>query len=110
MLRAANLSAILDFASVPLMQGIYELAAAGVIPGGTRNNHAYTKPYVEYGPSITEMQQLILNDAQTSGGLLIALNKINAARMVEFLREQGVFAVGIGWLIKKQAGFYIKVQ
>ncbi len=66
MMKASGQCAVLDFDHIPLMAGVYDLAAAGVIPGGTRKNYAYSQYVVRYGEKLTEIQQLILNDAQTS--------------------------------------------
>jgi len=50
---------------------VLDLAGADVVPSGTRRNHAYLQPFVDWG-ELTEPEQLVLADAQTSGGLLIA--------------------------------------
>jgi len=59
----------LDAAAVPLLEGVLELADEGVVPGGTERNHAYVRPHVDWG-ALAEPEQLVLADAQTSGGLL----------------------------------------
>jgi selenide,water dikinase len=71
MLRASGLAARVDASAVPLLPGVLDLARAGVVPGGTRRNHAFVRPEVAWG-DLTEPEQLVLADAQTSGGLLIA--------------------------------------
>ena len=57
--------------AVPLIPGVLELACAGVVPGGTQRNHAFVGPSTAWG-ELTRPEQLLLADAQTSGGLLIA--------------------------------------
>ena len=47
MMKAVDLTAELHFKDIPVLDSVYDLAAAGVIPGGSRNNHAYTQPFVE---------------------------------------------------------------
>lgn len=110
MMKAANLCAVLDADAIPTLPGVYDLAAASVIPGGSRNNHAYTKPYVEYAKEMTEVQQLILNDAQTSGGLLMAVEKSSVSSIINFLTNEGIFASKIGEIMEKKENFYIIVK
>jgi selenide,water dikinase len=71
MLHASGVSAVLDASSVELLPGVVDLAQEGVIPGGTRRNHEFVSPWITWG-ELDEIEQLILADAQTSGGLLIA--------------------------------------
>ncbi len=59
-------------ADVPLLPGAWELAERGVVPGGTQRNLAAVGGLVDFG-DIDSTRQLLLADAQTSGGLLIAL-------------------------------------
>ncbi len=110
MMKAAGHTAVLDFASIPIMEGVYDLAAAGIIPGGSRNNHAYTQPFVQYAERLTEIQQVIINDAQTSGGLLIAIDHTSAEQMKAYLIGENILAVEIGSVIEKQDETYISVQ
>ena len=58
---------------VPLLPRVRELALQGAIPSGTKRNLASVAHAVTFDPSLAEVDQLILADAQTSGGLLIAL-------------------------------------
>ncbi|MGH9392034.1 MAG: selenide, water dikinase SelD, partial [Vicinamibacteria bacterium] len=53
--------------------GVRELAAKGIFPGGTRANLEYYGKRVSWGSQVEETQRIILADAQTSGGLLIAI-------------------------------------
>ena len=59
-------------ADVPVLPGVEELAAADLFPGGTRRNHAAFRDAVDWGGA-SEVDQLLLSDAQTSGGLLVAI-------------------------------------
>jgi selenide, water dikinase len=71
MLQASGVGARIDASAVPVLDGVLELAQRDVVPGGTKRNHAYVAPHVEWG-SLTPPEQMVLADAQTSGGLLIA--------------------------------------
>jgi len=73
MMNGSRTTAVLHADKVPMLAGVADLAASGVIPGGTENNFAYTEPHVEYSRGISRATKLILNDAQTSGGLLISV-------------------------------------
>jgi selenide,water dikinase len=71
MLHASGVAAVVDAGAVDILPGVVDLARDGVIPGGTRRNHEFVTPWVTWG-ELDEVEQLILADAQTSGGLLIA--------------------------------------
>jgi selenide,water dikinase len=71
MLLASGVSATIDASMVPVLDGVLGLAQGDVVPGGTKRNHAYVSPLVDWGV-LSESEQLVLADAQTSGGLLIA--------------------------------------
>ena len=71
MLAASGVSAELDAAAVELLPGVLELAEQRVVPGGTERNHGFVDPWVAWG-DLPLAEQLVLADAQTSGGLLIA--------------------------------------
>jgi selenide,water dikinase len=71
MLLASGVAARIDADAVPLIPGVLELARADVVPGGTQRNHAFVNPATDWG-NLTRPEQLLLADAQTSGGLLIA--------------------------------------
>jgi selenide, water dikinase len=69
--RASGVSAVLDHAAVPLIEGTRAAARAGHIPGGTRRNLHWVLPHTDTG-AVGEEDLLLLADAQTSGGLLVA--------------------------------------
>jgi selenide, water dikinase len=69
--RASGLSAVLDPAAVPLIEGTRDAAAAGYMPGGSRRNLDWVLPHTDPGRA-SEQDLLLLADAQTSGGLLVA--------------------------------------
>jgi len=74
---------------VPVIDQALNLAAAGIIPGGTYNNLEYTaKDVIFRGQGRT--MKLLLCDAQTSGGLLIAISKKDASSYLERLADSGI--------------------
>jgi selenide,water dikinase len=82
------LGARLELARVPLFDHVAELAAADVCPGGSKRNLAYAAPNVTF--SIAPHMQLVLADAQTSGGLLIAVARDRADALDAALARHGV--------------------
>jgi selenide,water dikinase len=75
----ANLKggADIELKSIPFMDGVRQLAENDLFPSGSRRNHAAYRDAVEWG-GIAEIDQMMLCDAQTSGGLLIAIPPANA--------------------------------
>ncbi len=72
----ANLAggADIDLRAVPFMEGVRDLAERDLFPDGSRRNLAAYRDQVDWG-GISELDQLMLCDAQTSGGLLVAIPK-----------------------------------
>jgi len=93
MLAASHVAATVDASAAELLPGVLELARTGVVAGGTQRNHASLAPDVQWG-ALTLPEQLVLADAQTSGGLLIAAT--DADRMSEALEAEGIAARRIG--------------
>ena len=69
--RASGVTAVIDSTAVPYLDGAREALAAGYVSGGTRRNLDWVRPHVDL-TGISEGEALLLADAQTSGGLLIA--------------------------------------
>ena len=90
MMKGSGLSAEIDSSAIPFLPGAVELATSGIIPGGTRDNRDYTNPFAKYADGISEVRQLLLNDAQTSGGLLIAVVVNKAEELLRRLDDSGV--------------------
>jgi hypothetical protein len=72
----------IDLRSIPLMDGVRALAERDLFSGGSRRNHAAYKDQVDWGGS-SELDQMILCDAQTSGGLLVAIPFVQACAQNE---------------------------
>ncbi|GAA4857614.1 selenide, water dikinase SelD [Actinomycetospora straminea] len=70
MARASGVTAVIDSAAVPFLDGAREAAAAGNVPGGSRRNLDWVRPHARI--DVDETTALLLADAQTSGGLLLA--------------------------------------
>jgi selenide, water dikinase len=68
--RASGVDAEIDAAAVPYLEGVRAALAEGFVPGGSRRNLEWVHPHLESGVDDDEL--LLLADAQTSGGLLVA--------------------------------------
>ena len=69
--RASGVTAVLDHRAVPLIEGAAEAVRDGFVPGGTRRNLDWVTPHADFGDVPADVL-LLLADAQTSGGLVIA--------------------------------------
>ncbi len=106
MVQAGPVAARIYASAVPVQAGVRELAARGIVPGGTRRNAAAASAITRYDERIDATDRLILADAQTSGGLLIAIAPERAAALREALEaagtlaaaEVGQFIPGDGWI------------
>ncbi|WP_448073382.1 selenide, water dikinase SelD [Georgenia yuyongxinii] len=70
LVRASGLTAVVEAAAVPYLDGARQALADGYVPGGSRRNLDWVRPHLR--SSVSEDELLLLADAQTSGGLLVA--------------------------------------
>lgn len=89
---------------VPVLARAKELAKQDVIPGGTRKNRKWLADDIDYADDISEIDQLILCDAVTSGGLLISVPEAEANDLQRQLQENGVQSAIIGNVTSENAG------
>jgi selenide,water dikinase len=85
----------IDLDAVPLMEGLRDLANRDLFSGGSRRNHAAFRDQVDWGDT-SEVDQLILCDAQTSGGLLVAIPPQSAGRFESAFGASPYAAARIG--------------
>lgn len=91
--------------SVPLISGTRELAERGAVPGGSLSNQKYIQTRLTRGVGISELTELILCDAQTSGGILMAVKKNAVESVLHSLHRQGIeSAAEIGCVVEGAAG------
>jgi len=107
MARGAGLTLRIDLAAVPLMNGLRDLAADGMVPAGCYRNRDHYLPLLT-GDRRDSDALLPLFDPQTSGGLLITLAPEDAGHFMTFAEERGIFARRIGEVLPLQA-FSIEV-
>jgi selenide, water dikinase len=104
LLTASGVAGEVDAAAVPVIDGVRDLVAAGMVAGGTQRNHAFVNDVVDWG-ALPEDEQLLLADAQTSGGLLIAVAESRAPALVAALERHGApIAAVIGRTVAGEAG------
>jgi selenide,water dikinase len=84
MVEASGCGAEVFAESVPLLGGARRYAAEGEVPGGTRDNEKHFEKRIEFEASIDEVGRTLLFDAQTSGGLLLAVPE---ERLAGFLTQ-----------------------
>ncbi|HET6923460.1 MAG TPA: selenide, water dikinase SelD, partial [Anaeromyxobacteraceae bacterium] len=83
-------------AAVPVLEGARDLAARGVVPGGSKANLEWVLPHVRFSEAVDAAWRQVLADAQTNGGLLAAVDPERTPRVLALLREVGVQAAHVG--------------
>jgi selenide,water dikinase len=102
MMDASKTTAEVSIAHVPLLSEARRLVAEGVAPGGSRNNARHLRTRAEVAEGVSDDDFLLVCDAQTSGGLLVALPAEQAEAYAARCRERGAPAGAvIGRVIEK---------
>jgi selenide,water dikinase len=96
MLRASRLSAQLDFSALPFLEGARDCAERGFVAGGTRRNLEDVASAVTFAATLSDVDRLLCADAQTSGGLLLAVAPERSSALTGELERRGVLAARIG--------------
>lgn len=84
-----------DFDAIPVLEGAADLAAAGVVPGGTRRNLQWAGAHLDHGDR-DELHRLLVADAQTSGGLVFGVDPGVTGAVLASLEHAGHRAARIG--------------
>lgn len=100
MVAASGVGAKLWLSNIPVLEQARSLAAMGMIPAGAYRNLQYLDQMLKWENSIEEIDRLILADPQTSGGLLIAVPREQAALAVRLLSAAGLNGRKIGEIIE----------
>lgn len=95
MLAASKLGATVWLDAVPRLDAAGRYVAAGIAPGGTHANRRFLAESVHYDEDIDEAAELLVCDAQTSGGLLIAVDPSRADALVRELEARGTPAASV---------------
>ncbi len=91
--RASGVSAVIDHRAVPVIEGALAAQRAGHLPGGSRRNLAWVAPHADFS-GLPDEVLLLLADAQTSGGLLIA-GEIPGAPVIGELVPRGDSVISV---------------
>jgi selenide,water dikinase len=102
MLRASGAAAVVSAGAVPLLPGALALTTAGYVSGGTRNNMSYLAPRVAIADGVPADVAVLLQDAQTSGGLLLATSQPDI--LVAELERRGTLAAVVGQVVAGDPG------
>jgi selenide,water dikinase len=107
---ASGVGAVVHASNVPVIDGVRELIGAGMVAGGTQRNHAFVADDVDFG-DLAVAEQLLLSDAQTSGGLLLSVPPDRADRLLDACRAGGTLAsAAVGEVTDDRPGRRITVQ
>ncbi len=96
MAQASRVKMTFRASQVPLIEGVADLARMGLIPGGSHANRKYCSHLIQVDPKVESYLVNILADAQTSGGLLMAVPADREEDLRRDLEEEGVTAARIG--------------
>jgi selenide,water dikinase len=89
--RASDVTAVIDSAAVSYLDGARQALAEGYVSGGTRRNLDWVRPHTDLS-EVSEAEALLLADAQTSGGLLLA-GEVSGATVIGELVPRGEYSV-----------------
>ena len=92
MTAASGVTARIWAGAVPVLAAAREYVETGMAPGGTHANWRFLADWVTWDPALSKGEQLLLCDAQTSGGLLAAVPESAAEAVLASLRASGVSA------------------
>jgi selenide, water dikinase len=92
---ASGVTAEVRASAVPVLDAAREYVKAGIAPGGTRANLKFLADWVDFAPEVLPEEQLLLADAQTSGGLLAAVPEAIAPDVVRALKEFGTLSQAV---------------
>lgn len=105
MVRGSRVGAEIQLGNVPVLPGVWDLLKQGVAPGGTHRNLQSVAGSAQWHPDLSEQEQLLLCDAQTSGGLLIAVSGEKQDELLTELKSIGVAgAVVVGRITEGPVG------
>ncbi len=107
MLAASGAGARIWAGAVPLLPAVRELAEAGHVPGGTRRNLDALAGSAVFGEGVTPLDRLVLADAQTSGGLLLAVRPGGEAALLDALRREGTPAAAVVGIVTEARGLVV---
>ena len=109
MMDASGTTGEFAVSRIPLLSQVRRLVAEGVAPGGSRANMRHLAERTVAGPGVDEEDLLILSDAQTSGGLLVALPAEQAEAFAARCRERGAAHAAVVGRVKPRGAKRLEV-
>ena len=106
----SNVSSEINYNDIPFIDGVKILAEQNIIPGGTKKNLEYIKQNLNFADSISNIELLMLADAQTSGGLLISVDKSDCRDLINQINSQNNFSAKCIGVIKKKSDYSIYIK
>jgi len=100
LVRASGVTAHIDVENVPIIDGTRELLDAGMVPGGTKRNLKSVERMCSFG-QLGESSKILLADAQTSGGLLLAVDEALSAALLQALTDEDTQGWVIGRIVER---------
>ncbi len=102
-LSASDCQARLHANSIPFFEEAVKLANMGIIPGGTRENSKIFEQNVDWVAEVSAAEKILMNDAQTSGGLLMFVPADKKDKLMDALLKENILAAHIGDVVDKGA-------
>ena len=93
--KSSKVSAEINFKTVPVLDGVFDLIPSNNFPGGSYTNLEFLNNFVKWDNKINEENKLLLCDAQTSGGLMITLPKSKSKDLINSLNSSGISQAAI---------------
>ena len=100
-------SIVYEYDEIPILTQALPLAQQGIVPGGSHKNKAYMEPKTDFRKDVDD---ILFYDAQTSGGLLIAVSPKDAKALKDRLIDDGYEYASIIGIVEKKAEFSLTVR
>ena len=104
MALASKAVVALDAASVPVLDKAVELAGMGLVPEGSHANKKHFQNATEVAEGVDSLLVDLIFDAQTSGGLILAVPEVQVEEACAYLTERGEMAEVVGEVLEHGSG------
>jgi selenide,water dikinase len=108
MARASGVRLRFDSKAVPVLALVRDMVAVGIASSGTKNNLREHASFTNYAEDVSPQTRLILSDAQTSGGLLIAVAPEKLSQLLTDLRAGGAAAAAEIGVVEAGSGIFVR--
>ncbi|MBD3241536.1 MAG: selenide, water dikinase SelD, partial [Chitinivibrionales bacterium] len=109
MALASGVTLEIESSAVPLLDGAYELADLGCIPGAAFRNLSFVEEHCRFAQGLDYNRKMLMLDAQTSGGLLMAVAEDKAGRVVEELVAEGYESAAVIGAVSRKDEVWVDV-